>query len=117
MDDFHDLRGDILVGVVRDRDAVVLIADKLYRGVHTLEETFFVDSGKDEAGFVEGFGALGAGADADCRERMTYAGEEAGLFREGAAVGDYREGVHLKAVIVVETERFVLDYPAIQLES
>lgn len=82
-----------------------------------MEETFFIDAGEDEAGFVEGFGALGAGADADCRERMTYASEETGLFREGAAVGDYREGVHLKAVVVVEAEWFVRDYPAVQLEA
>ena len=82
-----------------------------------MEETFFVDSGEDEAGFIEGFGALGAGADADSRERMTYTGEETGLLRECAAVGDYSEGVHLKAVVVVEAERFVRDYPAVQLES
>lgn len=82
-----------------------------------MEETFFVDAGEDEASFVKGFGALGAGADADCRERMTYASEETGLFREGAAVGDYREGVHLEAVVVVEAERFVRDYPAVQLET
>lgn len=117
LNDFHDLGGNIFVCVVWDRCAVVLIVDKFYRGVHALEETFFVDSGEDKAGFVEGFGALGAGADADCRERMTYAGEETGLFWEGAAVGDYREGVHLKAVIVVEAERFVWDYPAVQLEA
>ena len=117
MDDFHNLRGDVLVGVVRDRGAVILVADQFYSSVHALEETFLVNSGKDEAGFVEGFWALGAGADADSRERMTYASEETGLFREGAAVGDYREGVHLKAVIVVEAERFVWDYPAVQLES
>ena len=46
---------------------------------------------------------------------MTYAGEEAAFFGEGAAVAYYGEGVHLEAVVVMEAERFVLNHSFIEL--
>ena len=61
-----------------------------------------VDAGDEEAGLVEGFGALCAGADADGGEGMSHAGEETALLGQGAAVGDDGESVHLQAVVVVE---------------
>ena len=96
---------------------MVAIAAEFDCGVNCLEEGFGVDAGDDEVGFVDGFGTLGAGADADCRERVAYAGEERRLLRKGAAVADHCKGIHLKAVVVVEAEGFVLNHPWIKLES
>ena len=86
-------------------------------GVNGLEEALFVDAGDDKVGFVEGFGALGGGADADGGEGASDAGEEGALFGEGAGVGNYGEGVHLQAVVVVEAEGLVLDDAPIELEA
>ena len=76
LDDLHDLRADILIYIVRHRDAVVAVAAEFDCGVNCLEEGFGVNAGDDEVGFVDSFRALGAGADADCWERMAYAGKE-----------------------------------------
>ena len=76
-----------------------------------------VDAGKDEAAFVQGFGALGAGADADSWERVAYGGEEAALLRKGAGVGHHTEGVHLEAVVVVEAEGLLTDDTGVELEA
>ena len=68
LDEFDDLGADVFVGVGRNRDAVVSVLHHLDCYVHCLEEVVLVDAGEDEAAFVEGFRALGGGADADCRE-------------------------------------------------
>lgn len=60
----------------------------LHRGFHGLEELLFFYTGQDEAGLVQGFRALGAGADADRREGMALAREETGFFREGPERSD-----------------------------
>lgn len=76
LDDLDNLGGDILVGVGRDRKAEVAGAVHLHGGVHGLQKAPLVNAGEDEASLVKGLGALGAGADADSRERMAYAGKE-----------------------------------------
>ena len=96
---------------------MLTVAAKFYGGVYGLEQRLFVDTGNNEVGFVDGFGALGAGADADGGERMAYAGEEAALFGKGATITYYSKGVHLKAVVVVKAERFVLDDTWVELET
>lgn len=48
---------------------------------------------------------------------MADAREEAALLRQSAAVADHSEGVHLEAVIVVESERLMLDDTWIELET
>ena len=85
--------------------------------VNCLEERLGVDAGDDEVGFVDGLRPLGRGTDADSRERMTNAGEERRLFRESSGVRHYRKSIHLKAVVVVEAEGFVLNHSRIELES
>lgn len=117
LDDLDDLGGDVLVGVGRDGEAVVAAAVHLYGGVNGLQEAPLVDAGEYEAGLVKGLGALGAGADAHGRERVADTREEAALLRQGAAVADYGEGVHLEAIVVVESERLVLDDAWVELES
>lgn len=66
--DFDDDVADVFAGVDVDGDAVVVVAVHGDGGVDGLQEAFLVDAGEDEAGVVEAFGALGACADAHCRE-------------------------------------------------
>lgn len=76
LDDADDLRGNVFVHVVRDGEAGEAVADEGNGDIHALQEAICVDAGEDEAAFVEGLGAFGGGADADCREGMADGGEE-----------------------------------------
>ena len=117
LDDADDFGGNVLVHVVRDRDAREAVADEGDGDVDALEKADGVDAAEDEASFVQGLGALGRGPDAHGREGMADAREEGRLFREGAGVGHYREGVHLQAVVIMEAQRLMLDDARIKLES
>ena len=117
LDDFDHLGRDIFLHVVRHGDAVVAILVHLHGGVHGLEEAVRVDACQDKATFVQSLRALGGGADAHRRERVPHAGKETALLGQGAAVADHGEGVHLQAVVVVETQRLMLDHPLVQLET
>ena len=86
-------------------------------GVDGLEQRLFVDSGDKEASLVKRFGAFGTGADADCRERMAHTREEGAFFGQGAAVAHDGEGVHLQAIIIMETEGFMLNHALVKLEA
>ncbi len=117
LNNLHDLRADILIDIIRHRDSVVTVSAELDSSVNCLEEGFGVDAGDDEVGFVDGLRPLGAGAYADSWEWMAYAGEERRLLWESAGVRHYRKSIHLKAVVIMESERFVLDHPRIKLEA
>ena len=117
LNDLHHLSTYVFIHIVGDRDAVVTVFAEFNRGIYCLQEALGVDAGNDEVAFVNGFGAFCTGADADGRERMTYTGEEAAFFGKRAAVADYGEGIHLKAVVVVKAERFMLDYALVELEA
>ena len=117
MDNFDDLGTDVLIDIVGHGQAVVAVAAEFDGGIDGLQQGGLVDAGDDEAGFVDGFGALGAGADAHGGEGVADAGEETALFGQGAAVADYGEGVHLEAVVVVEAEGLVLDDALVELEA
>lgn len=95
LNNLHYLCADILINIVRHRDSMLTVFAKLYSSIYSLKETLLVDAGNDEVTLVDGFGTFGRCADADGRERMAYAGEEAALLRECAAVAHYGEGVHL----------------------
>lgn len=82
-----------------------------------LQQTALADAGECEARLVEGFRALGGGADAHRRERAADAREEAGLLGQGAGVGDHGEGVHLQAVVVVEPHGLVHAHVRVELEA
>ena len=117
MDDFHELGTDVFFDVVGHGDAVVAVGVHRYCGINSLQERLFVDAGDKEASLVERFGAFGAGADAHSRERVADAREEGAFFGERAAVAHDGECVHLKAVVVVETERFMLNHALVELEA
>ena len=66
---------------------------------------------------VQCFRPLGAGADAHRRKGVPHRGEKAALLGQRTAVGYYRKGVHLQAIIVMEAQRLMLDDTLIHLEA
>lgn len=48
---------------------------------------------------------------------MADAGEERGFLGKSSAIADDGKSVHLKAVVVVETEGFMLDDTRVELET
>ena len=78
------------------------IAVHLHGNVNGLQEGCLINAGKDEVAFVEGFGALGGGADAHGGDGFADRQEETRFLGEGAGVGHYSEGIHLQVVVVVE---------------
>ena len=117
LNDLHNLCGDIFIRIVRNGGAVVAVFNKFYCRIDGLEKSLGVDAGENEARLVERLGTLGRGADADCRKRMSYAGEERTLLGKGARIGNDSECVHLKAIVVVKPERLLNLYARIKLES
>lgn len=117
LDDLDDFGGDVLVGVVGDREAVEAVTAEFHSGVDGLKEAFFVYAGDDEVTFVDGFRTLGARPDADRRERVSDTGKETALLREGATVAHHCESVHLETVVIMEAERLVTDDPRVEPEA
>ena len=117
LDNLHHFGGDVFLHVVRHGDAVVAVLVHLHSGIHGLEEAVRIDACQDKATLVQSFRSLRGGTDAHRRKRVPHAGEEAALLGQGAAVADHGEGVHLQAVVVMETQGLVLDHPLVQLEA
>lgn len=118
LDDLDHLGGHGLVGVVGDgRLGKRPLGVELDGGADGLQQAALADAGEREARLVQRLGALGGGADAHRRERMSNAREEAGLLGQGARVGDNREGVHLQAVVVVEAHGLVHAHARVELEA
>lgn len=117
LNDLHHLGGDIFIHVVGYRCAVVAVLDKFYGRVDRLEQSLGVDAGEDEACLVERLGALGRGTNTDRREWMANTGEERTLLGEGARIGYDCECIHLKAIVVVESQRLLNLNARIKLEA
>ena len=116
--DYADyFRGDVFIDIIGNGDAWAVVLYQFDCNVNALQEALGVDAAQDETTFVEGFGTFSAGADADSREGMADAGEEAALFWKGATVAYYGKCIHLKAVVVVEAKRLVLYDALVQLEA
>ncbi len=115
--DLHDLRTDILVHIVGNRDAVLTVTAELDGGVNGLEQGLLVDTSNDEVALVDSLGTLGRGTDADGGEGVADAGEERGFLGKGSAITDDGKGVHLKAVVVVEAEGLMLNDARVKLEA
>ena len=118
LDDLDHLGGHGLVGVVGNgclgqRPLRV----ELDGGVDGLQQPPLGDAGEREAGLVQRLGAFGGGTDAHRRERAADAREEARLFGQRAGVGDNGEGVHLKAVVVVEAHGLVHAHARVELKA
>ena len=117
LDNLHHFGGDVFLHVVRHGDADVAVSVHLHGGIHGLEEAVRIDACQDKATLVQSFRSLRGGTDAHRRKRVPHAGEEAALLGQGAAVADHGEGVHLQAVVVMETQGLVLDHPLVQPET
>ena len=117
LDNLHDFRRDVFFDVVGHGNAVIAVLVHRDGGVDSLEQRLFVDAGDKETCLVERFGAFGTGTDAHGRERVAHTREEGTFFGERAAVAHDGERVHLQAVVVMESERFVLNHSLVQLES
>ena len=117
LDDLDHLVGHILIHIIRHRDTQITVLVHLDCHIHGLQQMVAVDACQDEVTLVQCFGAFGAGADADCRERMAHGSKEAALLRQGSGIGNNTESVHLQTVIVVEAQRFVLDDTLVKHEA
>ena len=95
----------------------MLVLSHGHGGSNGLEEGDFINAGEDEASLVQCLGTLGGGADAHCREGLTYGSKEGAFLGESTAVGNHSKGVHLQTVVVVEAQRLVTDHAGIQSES
>lgn len=115
--DLHHLGADILVHIVGDGDAMLTVTAELDGGVNGLEQGLLVDTSNDEVAFVNGFGTLCRGTDADGGEGVADAGKERGFLGKGAAIADNGEGIHLEAVVVVEAEGLMLNDTGVKLEA
>ena len=113
----NDLRRNILIDIIRHGNTVIARGIHGYGCINRLEKRAGVDAGNEEAGFVQGLWALGAGPDANRRERMPNRGKEGRLLREGTAVGHHCEGVHLQAVVIMEAEGLVLDDARVEFKA
>lgn len=118
LDDLDHLGGHGLVGVVGNgRLGKRTLRVELDGGVDCLQQALLRDAGEREAGLVQRLGAFGGGTDAHRRERAADRREEAGLLGQGAGVRHHCEGVHLKAVVVVEAHGLVHANARVQLEA
>lgn len=96
---------------------MLAVTAELDGGVNGLEQGLLVDTSNDEVALVDSLGTLGRGTDADGGEGVADAGEEGGFFGKGSAIAYDGKGVHLKAVVVVETEGLVLNDTRVELEA
>lgn len=118
LDDLDHLGGHGLVGVVGNgRLGKRTLRVELDGGVDCLQQALLRDAGEREAGLVQRLGTFGGGTDAHRRERAADRREEAGLLGQGAGVRHHCEGVHLKAVVVVEAHGLVHANARVQLEA
>lgn len=96
---------------------MLAVTAELDGSINGLQQGFLVDTCNDEVTLVDGLGALGRGTDADGGEGMADAGEERGFLGKGSAIADDGKGVHLEAVVVVETEGLMLNDARVELEA
>lgn len=113
----HDLSADILVHIIRYRNAVLTVTAKFDGSINGLEQGLLVDTCNDEVALVDGLGTLGRGTDADGGEGVAETGKERGFLGKGSTVADDGKGIHLEAVVVVEAEGFMLNDARVELEA
>ena len=117
LDDFYYFGAYVFVNVVGDGDSVLAVTAKFNGSIYSLEQRLLVDTSNYKVAFVDGLRALGGGANADGGEWVAHTGEEATFFGKCAAIAHHCKSIHLKAVVVVETEWLVLNHALIELEA
>ena len=96
---------------------MLTVTAELDGSVNGLEQGFLVDTSNDEVALVDGLGTLGRGTDADGGEGVADTGEERGFLGKSSTIADDGKGVHLEAVVVVETEGLMLNDARVELEA
>ena len=114
LNNLHDLRRNILIDIIRHGDAMVAGGIHCHGRVDSLEQGTRVDAGDEEAAFVQGFGALGRGANAYRRERMSHRSKERRLLGESTRIRHNRKSIHLQAVVIMEPQRLMLNHATVQ---
>ena len=104
LNDLDDLGADVFVCVVRHWESVKAVPAEFYCSVYGLQQAFFLYPRQHKTSLVQGLRPLRAGSDAHRRERFPDGRKVAALLRQGPAVRDDREGVHLQMVVVVEAQ-------------
>ena len=96
---------------------MLAILAKFYGSIYCLKQRFLVNAGNDEVALVDGFGTFGTCTDADGRERMAYACEEAAFLGKCPTVADYCKSIHLKTVIIMKAQRLMLNDTFVKSEA
>lgn len=117
LDDLDHLGAHILVYIVGNWNPVLAVTAELHGCVYCLQQALLVNAGNDEVTFVNGLRTLRTCADADGREGMADTREETRFFRKRSRITYHCKGIHLKAVVVMEAERFVPDNAAVEFEA
>ena len=117
LDDFHDLGTHVFFDVVGHRDAVITISVHRDGSIDSLQQRLFVNASDKEASLVDCFGAFGTGTNAHSRERVADTREERTFFGERAAIAHNGKSIHLQAVVVMETKRFMLNHTLVKLKA
>ena len=117
LDNAYDFGGDVLVHVVRHRDAREAVADEGDGHIDALEEAGGVDAAEDEATLIQGLGPFGRSPDADGRKRVSDARKERAFLRQSTTIRHHAECIHLQAIIVMKAHGLVLYNAPVQLKS
>ena len=93
-----------------------MIVIHLHRTIHSLQQRLFVDTGYKETALIQSLRTFRTGTNTNSRERMANTCEERRLFRQGPTIRNYSVGIHLKAIVIMETKWLMLYYTRVQLK-
>lgn len=82
LDDADNLRGDILVHIIRYGDARQTVANQAHCHIYALQQADSINPAQHKATLIQGLRALSRSPDAHCRERMSYKCKEILLSRQ-----------------------------------
>jgi hypothetical protein len=114
--DTYDFRADILVDIVWNGDSGVAVLNKAYSKIDTLKEAYGINAAENKTALVKRLGTLSARTDAHSREGMPDRGKERTLLRERTTIRYHRKSVHLQTIVVVESQRLMLNHAFVKLE-
>lgn len=117
LDNPHNLAGDILIQIVRNRDPVFPRSIHGNSRLHGLEQGILPNPRQKEAPFIHSLRTFCRRPDTHCREGPADGGKETALLWQGAAVAGHCEGVHLQAVVIMEPQGLMPDNPPVQPEA
>lgn len=105
LDNFHHFRANIFLNIIGHGDSIIRMNIHIHSRCYCLEQAFFVDACEDEARLIQSFGAFRTCPDTYRRERMPHRSKETAFLGKCSAVRNNGKCIHLKAVVIVETQR------------